>query len=278
MTATLTLTLESLRGRTVPTRSKFQSPLLYSWIPEAPQRPSIIYLINQAGLTLGGDHFTNRIELRKNAHAIITTLSYPKVSRGNGKEAFERTHVTVHDQATLEWISDPSILFKDAQANHLTTVKITQKSRIIWISGQMLGRIARGEKLSFKRWRHRFEIFYDSTLTFLETWSLNPKQSRKAIEILLENASVMGFGLIVSPLRSQTESHHDREHFSNEIGKLCETKNNQLIAGTTSLAPNITLVRFLAQNGQTFREFSRELWKRSRLFLLGEEPPHLGKL
>jgi len=269
MEATLTLTVESKQGKTIPTQSHFQAPLAYSWRPSKLKEPLLLYLVNQAGLTLGGDRYATNIVVKKKSHAITTQQSYSKFSRGNGKKATERFNVTVEDDATLEWIGDLTMAYDSAEVEQETVLKLGSGSRLIWISGQMLGRIARGERLQFKKWKHRFEIYERSKRCFLEDWTLTPADNKKDLDVLLEHHSIMGIAIFSSPKINNA--------FFEELSQLCETSDREIMAGVTSLKPHIKLVRFCAFSGQAYRIFSQALWAKARFFLMGAAPPELGK-
>lgn len=271
MKATLTLRLKNQESRTVPDRSRHKAPLTFSWKPAKAGEPIVVYLINQAGLCLGGDYLVTKIELRNNAHAIVTPQSYTKVARGNGTDAVEEMYIRLNDGCTLEWLGEPSMVFPKACSHQITTLEMSPQNHLIWISGQVLGRIARGERLSFKAWRHRFKVFLRSELVFLESWLLEPSRSKKALEVLLEDYSVMGLALFSSPSMDKAFCAQMVE-FSRQQGT-----GRRLLAGFSSPIPSLTVVRFLASDGQMFRDFSRLLWETSRSLLLGCAPPHLGK-
>jgi len=271
MNGTLTLTFESRRGRTYPAHSAAHPPLAYSWNPTGPA--ALAYLINQAGLMLGGDHFKIRVDLRPRAHAVVAAQSYGKISKGNGGAAREETDVRVAAGAALEWIGEPSMAYAGARVDQRTRLSLAPGSRLIWISAQMLGRVARGERLAFKSWRHVLEVYEDSQLRFLETWRLEPGRSREACRNALEHYAIMGAALLAAP--RWTERFLRRWPAWNS--PLSSRRSETLLSGSTVLSPRLLLVRFLAADGQAFKNFSHSLWKAARREIIGSPPISLGK-
>jgi len=95
------------------------------------------------------------------------------------------------------------------------------------------------------------------------------KSNKKDLDVLLEHHSIMGIAIFSSPKINNA--------FFEELSRLCETSEREIMAGITSLKPHIKLVRFCASSGHAYRTFSQALWTKARTFIMGAAPPELGK-
>lgn len=78
-------------------------------------------LVHPPGGLVGGDTLDIRITAGAASHALITTPGATRFYRSAGDPAVQRTHITLSDQARLEWLPLEAICYSQCLAeNHLT--------------------------------------------------------------------------------------------------------------------------------------------------------------
>lgn len=90
-------------------------------------------LVHPPGGLVGGDTLALRITAAGHAHGLITTPGATRFYRSNGSPSVQRTHITLSDQARLEWLPMEAIAYNDCLAeNHLTLELSPQAEFMGW--------------------------------------------------------------------------------------------------------------------------------------------------
>jgi urease accessory protein len=90
-------------------------------------------LVHPPGGLVGGDTLEMRISAQGSAHGLITTPGATRFYRSAGDPAVQRTHITLSDQARLEWLPLEAIAYNQCLAeNHLTLNLAPQTEFIGW--------------------------------------------------------------------------------------------------------------------------------------------------
>jgi urease accessory protein len=90
-------------------------------------------LVHPPGGLVGGDTLDISITARDAAHALVTTPGATRFYRSNGEVAVQRTHITLGDQARLEWLPLEAIGYNHCVAeNHLTLALAPQAEFMGW--------------------------------------------------------------------------------------------------------------------------------------------------
>jgi urease accessory protein len=90
-------------------------------------------LVHPPGGLVGGDTLDIHITAGATAHALITTPGATRFYRSDGEVAVQRTHITLGDQARLEWLPLEAIGYNQCVAeNHLTLTLAPQAEFIGW--------------------------------------------------------------------------------------------------------------------------------------------------
>ena len=78
-------------------------------------------LVHPPGGLVGGDTLDLRISAADKAHGLITTPGATRFYRSDGELALQRTHITLTQEARLEWLPLEAICYNHCHAeNHLT--------------------------------------------------------------------------------------------------------------------------------------------------------------
>ena len=90
-------------------------------------------LVHPPGGLVGGDTLDIRIAAQGAAHGLITTPGATRFYRSAGELAVQRTHITLTDQARLEWLPLEALCYNHCQAeNHLTLNLASQAEFMGW--------------------------------------------------------------------------------------------------------------------------------------------------
>lgn len=90
-------------------------------------------LVHPPGGLVGGDTLDIRITAGAASHALITTPGATRFYRSAGELALQRTHITLSDQARLEWLPLEAICYNQCLAeNHLNLSVGPQAEFIGW--------------------------------------------------------------------------------------------------------------------------------------------------
>lgn len=90
-------------------------------------------LVHPPGGLVGGDTLDITIAANGAAHGLITTPGATRFYRSAGEPAVQRTHITLADQARLEWLPLEAIGYNQCRAeNHLTLSLAPQAECIGW--------------------------------------------------------------------------------------------------------------------------------------------------
>lgn len=90
-------------------------------------------LVHPPGGLVGGDTLDIRITAGDASHGLITTPGATRFYRSSGEPALQRTHITLTDQARLEWLPLEAICYNNCLAeNHLTLDLAPQAEFLGW--------------------------------------------------------------------------------------------------------------------------------------------------
>ncbi len=108
--------------------------------------PCHLYPLHPPGGVVGGDELELRLDIAADAHALVTTPGAARFYRSAGPHAEQTQALSVASGAALEWLPQPTILFRGAQARMRTAVSLAPGARFIGWDILSLGRPASGER------------------------------------------------------------------------------------------------------------------------------------
>lgn len=161
-------------GRTALLRSRFSLPL-QAPAPLLLEDGSVaMALLNPTGGVLGGDRLETEIVLEENAHVCLTTPSATRVYRSDGAPAIQRTAIRVGRGATLEYFPEHLIPHAGAALHQSLRVEIEAGGRVLLWDAMAAGRIARGERWSFREIVSDIEVFLCGRPAWLSRTAIDP--------------------------------------------------------------------------------------------------------
>ena len=132
-----------------------------------------VYIVHPPGGIVGGDQLRLDASLDAGAHAVITTPAATKFYR-----SLPDRHAKLHQElrlhnATLEWLPQETILFREAQASMATIVRLDKQSRFIGWELTCYGRPACNELFDAGAARQHFELWIDEQPVLLDHLRIN---------------------------------------------------------------------------------------------------------
>jgi urease accessory protein len=116
-------------------------------------------MINTGGGLAGGDRSQTVLHALEGAQFVVTTQAAEKVYRSDGAVSRIDVDLSVAAGASLDWMPQATIVFDGARIERSISAEVAPNARLLLVEPVILGRTARGERLShgllFDRWRIR---------------------------------------------------------------------------------------------------------------------------
>ena len=87
--------------------------------------------VHPPGGLVGGDTLDMRISASGRAHGLITTPGATRFYRSAGELALQRTHISLADQARLEWLPLEAIAYNQCRAENRLTLNLAPQAEFI---------------------------------------------------------------------------------------------------------------------------------------------------
>lgn len=168
---------------------------------EDPRR-AYFYLMNASPGVLAQDNLALSIQLNAHSQLYFTDQSALKVhSMPIAGTSAQVTHqVVIRDQAYLEYVPEPIILFPDAELIQQAQVTLHPTARLFWSEMILPGRLARQECYDFRQYRSRLQVHApDGTLLFCDAMVLTGQGNPFKQEPLFCALPAMGNVVTVLP-------------------------------------------------------------------------------
>ncbi len=157
-------------------------------------------LLNTAGGMTGGDESSLSFAVGAKARVRITTQSAEKIYRADHAPAVVATELTLGEGASLTWIPQETILFDGSGLSRTLSAEMSASASLIILEMTVLGRVARGERLTSGAFRDRWRIRRDGQLVFADDVRLEGDiSSVMAKPVTGAGACAIGTLLYVSP-------------------------------------------------------------------------------
>jgi len=245
----------SLEHQRTVARHQHDGPLrvLQSLYPEG---DSICHnvLVHPPGGLVGGDTLDIRVAATGAAHGLITTPGATRFYRSAGESAVQRTHITLSDQARLEWLPLEAIAYNQCQAQNHLTLNVAPQAELLGWDITALGLPGAGLPFEQGRFLQHIEV----PGVWLERGQLDASDMR-----LMNGATGLAglrcmaslFFVSGTPLeRSRREVGLDVAREVMAAHALCGT------AGATCPNPQVMVVRVLSPLVEPAVQLLRQIW------------------
>ncbi len=133
-----------------------------------------VYLLTPTGGMLGGDRLDIHIALDPGAYVCLTTASATKVHPATGLFAEQTLLIDLGPGSSLEYLPEPTILFREARWRQRTIVHRAADSRLLFAEGWSAGRVARQEVFAFSCLETLIEVYTGERLSLFDRMRIRP--------------------------------------------------------------------------------------------------------
>jgi urease accessory protein len=173
-----------------------------------------VYLVHPPGGIVGGDQLRLDATIEHGAHAVITTPAATKFYRTlPDRRAVLHQQLQVHS-ATLEWLPQETILFREAHASTATVVRLDCQSRFIGWELTCYGRPASNELFDAGQARQHFELWIDEQPVLLDHLRIDGGSMTMQSPWGLAGNGTLGTLLAYPALEEDLEAAREHEGFA----------------------------------------------------------------
>jgi urease accessory protein len=251
--ARLELGFEQRGPRSALTHRRHQGPLVVQkpFYPEGDL--CHVYLIHPPAGVVGGDRLEITVHLAEQAKALITTPGSGKFYRSAGPTARLSQHLTVANNASLEWLPQDTILFAGCEVDMLTHVQLAPGASFVGWEILCLGRPSSGESFDHGRCRQRFELWREDEPLLIDRSLLSGGDDILHAQWGLQGQPVMAT-MLATPateeMRNAARDAVDHPGFS------------------ATLLDDVLVCRFLGKQGAQARQVFTQAWTAIRPLMI----------
>lgn len=178
-------------------------------VDPARDRRAYLYRMNTSPGLLAGDTLKMSVKLTEGSSLYLMDQAATKVHQmpGGGAASPNATvayDIVLDDQATLEFLPEPLILFADSALRQTTQITLHPSSGLSWGEIILPGRLARGERYQFRECFSRIQLKSsdDGSIFFVDAMKLLGKENRFVRSDLFAGESILGTLILVLPAES----------------------------------------------------------------------------
>jgi urease accessory protein len=240
-----------------------------------PDGTSLAHLHNVSGGLLGGDQFTQQINVGSNAQVLLTTTGATRVYRHRAEypPTTQHTEIAVGKGALLEYLPDATIPFAGARYLQHTSIHLAENSGLFWWEILAPGREARGELFTYDQFEVRTRITALDRIIAAENLLLRPA-THKVSSLARLGAYRYIANFYVCRVGLDTSAWPTAEERLRGITSGM-THSGEILWGVSSLVAHGLLVRCLARSGREIVTGLQTIWRASKrhLYNLDAIPP-----
>ena len=250
---------------TILAQSRFSLPL-QALTPLTPaDGSSYLMLLNPTGGVLGGDRLTTAIELENDTHVCLTTPSATRIYRTLGEPAILETVIRVGEGAMLEYFPDHVIPHVGSALRQSLRVEMARGSRAILLDSMASGRVAHGERWSFREMDSRTAVLACGRPIYINRTKIIPSTMHPQQFGLMDEFDYMTtMGLFA-------DGHTRWKYISAAANEELQS-SPEVLGAATELARGGCVVRFLARSAPDMTTASKKLWDMARSLIAGLPP------
>ena len=252
-------------NRTILAQSRFSLPLQALTPLTLEDATCYLMLLNPTGGVLGGDHLVTEVVLEPETHVCLSTPSATRIYRTASKPALLDTTIRVGEGATLEYSPDHVIPHACSALRQSLRIDMSQGSRAIILDALASGRVAHGERWSFRELDSRTEVSMGGNPAYISRCKIVPKANRP------DRFGMMGeFDyLACMGIFADEFPHWQRLSHAMCAELACFPYG---VGGASLLSRGGCAVRFLARSASDMKTLTTKLWNAAREHLLGLPP------
>jgi urease accessory protein len=241
----------------------------YATVPAQVIRPfyapnderAYVYLLTPTGGMLGGDRLDIHIVLEPGAQVCVTTASATKVHPSPDFPAEQSLRIDLGPGSSLEYLPEPTILFREAHWRQRTVVHRAADSRLLITEGWSAGRVARHEVFAFSSLVASIEVYTAGCLSLFDRMRICPA-----------NYPYQQLGLWAARPHLLTmyllQTTHPLPPWLHTMQ--AELASDHALIGLSQLATPGFVARLLADEDEAMSHAAHVLWQKIRTDLWGE--------
>ena len=220
-----------------------------------------VYLLTPTGGMLGGDRLDLHIVLEPGAQVCLTTASATKVHPSLDLPAEQDLVIELGPGSSLEYLPEPTILFREARWRQHTIVLRAADSRLLLTEGWSAGRIARQEVFAFSSLDTALEVYTAERLSLFDRMRLRPASyPYQQHGLWAARPHLLTMYLLDTAHPSQIWLHMLQ----------AELAADHALIGLSQLATPGFVARVLADEDEAMTHIAQWLWQKIRTDLWGE--------
>lgn len=162
-------------------------------------------LINTSGGLTGGDTLDLNLTAGENSQLTATTQAAERAYRAQSGMARVTTHLTVNDNAQLNWLPQELILFEGSALHRTLKADLTENARLLMVEPVVFGRTAMGETLTDIQFHDRIDIRRNGTPIYKDGLDLTGDMTQHLARCAIgQGAGAMASLVYIAP---DAESH-----------------------------------------------------------------------
>lgn len=254
--------LSSVNGQTRMGRTRHYGPLRIQR-PFWPEGKSLahLYILHPPGGLVAGDELNQFFSVARDASGLITTPAAGKVYfNGNGQQQKQTTHLSISDQASVEWLPQETIIFDGAQAELNTTIELSGTGQYAGWEIICLGRTASGEQFTRGNLTQTLFLNRDHRPLYRERLQFDATSGFQRSLLGLNRHSVFGSFLMTLDKAPDVPALHS----------FLEDNYWQQVTAITWRA-GVLIIRYLGDSSEQARTVFTHLWTKTRPLFNGRE-------
>ena len=232
-----------------------------------------LYIMNTSPGLFAGDELNVSWELAANTNLYLTDLSATKVHQmPELNKATITNQIVVKENANLELIPEPIILYRDSTLEQNTNIKIHSTARLFFTEIILPGRLARQERYDFNYYFNRLQIRdLNDNLLFIDGTKLMGKENSFQDNKIFSSLPIMGNAIAILP--------GEDLHSLMDIIEANELINTHSLETSTTILPteNGILIRAMAAKTSSIKQYFSYILNRIRQLTQQSRVPYIPK-
>jgi len=216
-------------------------------------------IVHPPGGVVGGDALDIGITAGANTHALLTTPGAGKWYRANGRSSRQDVRIDVAEGASLEWLPQETLFYREAEVEMTHEVTLTANARYIGSEVLCFGRTAFGETFDSGSIRQTTRIRREGKLVWHEQGEIDGAGPGMHSPFGLDGHTVCATFIACGATLDASQLRQLREEIDVH-GR----------SGATQL-PQMVVVRHLGASNEAARAVMVAAWRRLRPVLMKRE-------
>ena len=220
-----------------------------------------VYLLTPTGGMLGGDRLDLHVVLAPGAQVCLTTASATKVHPAAEVPAEQSLVIELGPGSSLEYLPEPTILFRDACWRQRTIIRRAADSRLLFSEAWSAGRVSRQELFAFSCLETAVEVYAAERLSLFDRMHIRPASyPHQHLGLWAGRPHLLTMYLLQATPPSPTWLHTVR----------AELADYPALIGMSQLATPGMVARVLADEAEAMMGVGHRLWQKIREDVWGE--------